>query len=87
MVKSYDRKTKFICVFCVLGKRDTEIFARVLFSQKFAFVKFHENKILANDEITLSFIDLGKSCPSREFLTSQICLSKLFRTENSCENF
>ena len=26
-----------------------------------------------NDEINLSFIDIGKSCPSCEFLTSQIC--------------
>ena len=45
------------------------IFARALFRETshFAYAKFRENKILANSEITLSFTDLGKSCPSREF--------------------
>ena len=28
-------------------------------------------------EIILLFTDIGKSCPSREFFTSQICLSML----------
>ena len=36
-----------------------------------SFVKM---KYLQNVKITLSFTDAGKSCPSREFLTSQICL-------------
>ena len=31
-----------------------------------------------NGEITLSFTDIGKSCPSRKFLASQICLLTLF---------
>ena len=31
-----------------------------------------------NGGINLSFIDIGKSCPYREFLKSQICLSTLF---------
>ena len=31
-----------------------------------------------NGEITLSFTDMCKSCPSREFLASQICLLMLF---------
>ena len=30
-------------------------------------------KSLPNAENTLSFTDIGKSCPSREFLASQIC--------------
>ena len=39
-----------------------------------SFVK----KILGNGEITLSFTDKVKSCPSRDFLASQICLLALF---------
>ena len=35
-------------------------------------------KLSRNGEITLSFTDIGKSCLSREFLTSQICLLTLF---------
>ena len=31
-----------------------------------------------NDEITQSFTDIGKTCLSRELLTSQICLKPLF---------
>ena len=40
-----------------------------------SFVKI---KSLRNGEITLSFTDAGKLCPSREFLVSQICLLTLF---------
>ena len=36
-----------------------------------SFVKIKSSR---NDEIYLSFTDIGKSCPSREFYTSQICL-------------
>ena len=31
-----------------------------------------------NSQITLSFVDIAKSCPSREFLTPQICFLRLF---------
>ena len=48
---------------------NSEIFARVLFSMKI--------KSLLNGEITLSLTDIDKSCPSREFLKSQICLLTL----------
>ena len=41
-----------------LATVNSEFFARILFSRK--------------GEIILSFIDIGKSSPSREFLTSQI---------------
>ena len=51
---------------------------RVLFSQNFAYVKFRENKSSQNDETTLSFTDVSKSCPSHKFLISQICLLTLF---------
>ena len=40
-----------------------------------SFVKI---KSFRNVEIPLSFAELGKSCPSREFLTSQLCLLTLF---------
>ena len=40
-----------------------------------SFVKINS---ALNTEITLSFTDLGKSCPSREFLISQICMLTLF---------
>ena len=39
------------------------------------FVKLKSSR---NAEITLSFADICKSCPSREFLASQICLLTLF---------
>ena len=68
---------------------NSEIFARVLFSGSFAYAyaKFREKKSLGNEEITLSFTDIGKSCPSREFLTSQICLLKLFAKIKFSRNF
>ena len=40
-----------------------------------SFVKI---KSSCKGEITLLFTDKGKACPSREFLTSQICLLMLF---------
>ena len=57
---------------------NSKIFARVLFSRNFAYAKFCENKILAKwRNHSLSFTDLSKSCPSRESLSSQICLLTL----------
>ena len=50
-----------------------EIFARVLYLRSFV-----KTKPSGNDEITMSFIDIGKSCPTSEFLRSQICLLTLF---------
>ena len=40
-----------------------EIFARLLFSQNFAYAKFLKIKSSGNGEIILSFTDIGKSCP------------------------
>ena len=48
-------------IFC--NTVNSEIFARVLLSRNFA-----------NGEITLSFVNMAKSCPSHEILKSQICL-------------
>ena len=39
---------------------------------------FMKIKSSRNAEITMSFADICKSCPSREFLASQICLLMLF---------
>ena len=49
-----------------------------------SFVKV---KSLQNGETIRSFTDLGKSCPSREFSTSQICLSTLFAKIKSSQKF
>ena len=46
---------------------NSEIFARVLFSRNFVDAKFCEIKPSRNEEMTLSFTDVGKSCPSLEF--------------------
>ena len=46
-------------------------------SQNLAHAKFCENKNLPNSEIFVSFTDDGKSCPSYEFSTWQICLLTL----------
>ena len=54
------------------------IFARTLFSRNFAWAKFRERKPSRNGKITLSFIDIGKSCLSCGFFTSLICLLMLF---------
>ena len=40
-----------------------------------SFMKIESSQ---NGEATLSFTDICKSCLSREFLTSQICLLTLF---------
>ena len=40
-----------------------------------SFAKMKHRKVAA---ITLSFTDIGKLCPSHDFLTSQMCLLTLF---------
>ena len=51
---------------------NSEIFARTLFLQNFSYAKFRENKPYGNGKITLSFIDIGKSCLSRKLITSLV---------------
>ena len=46
-----------------------------LYFRETSFVKIKSSR---NCKITLSFIDIGKSCLSREFFTSLICLLMLF---------
>ena len=55
-----------------------EIIAIILFSRNSHMLSFVKIKSSRNAEITQSFNDIGKSCPSREFLASQICLLALF---------
>ena len=40
---------------------------------------------LQNGKITLLFTDIGKSCPSREFLKSQMCILTLFAEKKILE--
>ena len=54
---------------------NSEIFARALFSHTRSFLKIKTSR---NGKITLSFIDKGKPCLSRNFFTSLICLLMLF---------
>ena len=58
--------------------KNREIFARVYFRETSHMRSFEKINTSRNDEIALSFTDLGKSCPSREFLTSQICILTIF---------
>ena len=44
----------------------------------FAKLRFMEIRTSQNGEITLSITDIGKSCSSREFLTSQVCLLTIY---------
>ena len=56
---------------------NSEFFTRSLFLRNFAYAKFCENKTLRNGKITLSFIDIGKSCLNLELFTSLICLNAI----------
>ena len=49
-----------------------------------SFVKIEPSR---NGEITMSFTDVGKSCPSRLFLTSQLCLLTLFEKIKFSQKF
>ena len=57
---------------------NTEIFGRFYFHETSHMRSFMKIEPLLNGKITMSFTDVGKSCPSREFLTSQLCLLMLF---------
>ena len=71
--------------FYLFGKTtvNLENFARVYFHMR-SFVKIKPSR---NGKITLSFTDIRISCPSREFLTSQICLLMLFAKINLSRKF
>ena len=57
----------------------SENFVRVLFSRNFAYVRsFVKIKSSRIGKITLSFTDMGISCPSHEYLMSQICILTIF---------
>ena len=71
------------------GTVNSEIFARDLLWRNFALLSFVKIKSSRNGEITLSFVNMTKSCPSHEFLTSQICLLMLFAkiSESTVQKF
>ena len=50
----------------------------VLLLLNFAYTVYCKIKPSRNGEISLPFTGLGKSCFSREFLLSQICLLRIF---------
>ena len=54
--------TRKLSIMQFINTVHSEIFARVLFSRSFAKMKTSRN-----GEITMSFIDVGKSCPSPAF--------------------
>ena len=65
----------FVCTFTVKLK----IFARVIYYRETSHMRsFVKIKSSQNAENTLSFTDICKSCTSREFLASQMCLLTLF---------
>ena len=61
---------------------NSDIFARVLFSLTSHMQSFINIKFLRKGEINQSFTDIGNLCPSRDFLTSQICLLTLFKKKS-----
>ena len=48
---------------------------------------FMKIKSSRNEEIILSFTDIGKSCPSRKFSASQICILTPFAKIKFSQNF
>ena len=60
-----------------------EIFREFYFHETSPLRSFMKIKQSRNGEITLLFTDVGKSCPSREFLMWQICLLTLFAKTKS----
>ena len=58
---------------------NSEIIVRVLYFRETSHMqRFVIITPSRNGDITLSFTVIGKSCPSGEFVKSQICLSALF---------
>ena len=63
-----------------------KIFARVSFRKTLQMRSFVKIKLLRNGEITLLFTDAGKSCPSCDFLMSQICFNAICENEILAKN-
>ena len=63
---------------------NSEIFARFYFRETSHMQSSVKIKLsqYGDSEIILSFTNIGKSCPSRKFLTSLICLLTLFTKNN-----
>ena len=54
-----------------------EIFARINFRETSHMRSFAKIKPPQIGDITLSFTDIGKSCPVRDFFTSQMCFNAI----------
>ena len=67
--------------------REGFIFVKLCIFTKLRICEVSRKKSSRNGEITLSFTDEGKSCPSRYILKLQICLLTLFPNINSSKNF
>ena len=76
IIETMRRLAALMCIIVIIVI--SEIFVRILFLRNFTYAKFCENRTIANGQITLSFTDIGKSCPSSQYLTLQICLKTLF---------
>ena len=63
----------------MLSTVNSEIFRGFYFHETSHMRSFVKIKSLRNRDITLSFTDISKSCPSRKFLPSQVhvCLLTL----------
>ena len=70
----------FLCFMTQFVTLNLEIFARVLFSQNFAYAKFREKKSSRRGEITLSFSDTSDT-----HMINQP-LSRIFSVANMCYN-
>ena len=57
---------------------NSKIIARAYFRETTHVRSFVKMKSSRNREVTLSITDIGKPCPSREILTSLVCLLTLF---------
>ena len=71
-----------VCKLKILQQFHTVKFGN--FRQGFSFVKIKSSR---HGEITLSFPDLGKSCPTCNFLALKICLLLLLAKINFLRKF
>ena len=59
----------------------------VYFRETWRMQSFMKIELSRKGEKTLSFTDVSKSCQSREFLTWQICLLRVFAKKNLAKMF
>ena len=72
------------CKYCKFEKFSRGLYIRETSHDMQSFVKIKSSR---NGKITLLLTDIGNTCPSREILTSQMCLLTLFAKKKSREKF